>query len=261
MFAGGVGIVGHAEGEAGLFAVRFAVAAAVCIGGIQVDFAALQVQVAAGSQPGGFGSQLALGRNGGVAADAADLAEGQALAAALLFGMLPGFGITGAGHAVFEGGGQAGTCALVAFVVLVMVAGGGQVDAAAGGNHGFVLGDHVAAAHRHIPPGRQDNLLSGDGAALGFVVSAPVMVLTGFAAEQVAVFAIYRFVQIQRPAAFADHQAVLRLNVYFALAAGEFGLPQADVAAGQDQAAVGVDCAAGFGALVHMAVVAVGEAI
>ena len=72
-FAGGVNIVGEADGKAGLFAALLGLLATADMAGIQVDFLALQVQVAAGSQTRGLGIQFLSGDDDGIATDTADL--------------------------------------------------------------------------------------------------------------------------------------------------------------------------------------------
>ena len=72
-FASGVDIIGEADGKAGLFAALLGLLAAADMASIQVDFFALQVQVAAGSQTYGLGIQFLSGDDEGIATDTADL--------------------------------------------------------------------------------------------------------------------------------------------------------------------------------------------
>ena len=92
--------VGDADGEAALLALLCGVAAVGDVGGIQAHLAALQDKVAAGIQTACVDIERFAGDKGGVALEAVDLAEREALACARLLQALAGFAVAGRGHAV-----------------------------------------------------------------------------------------------------------------------------------------------------------------
>ena len=124
MGSGRIGMDAESAG-AGFFAadgdVAFAVPLVPFVGFAEGNFAPLQMQIAAGIQLCGFGSQFAARRDGGIAFQAAYLRGGYGRRYAVLLQLGLGFTVTGHRHAVFQAAGEAGLFALVVFPILVAV--------------------------------------------------------------------------------------------------------------------------------------------